>query len=328
MRTVSLAPPESAEPASTEPPWALGDRAHDRQPEPRSAARRLVGGAAAAHEAPEDLVAQLARGSRGRRPRRSSSASSPSLATRTRTSVPGGVWIIALSIRLTTMRWSSSGLPVTGTGASPETLDDLVPAGDRLDLGHRRGGDLGQVAVDARAGAARVGAREQQQVGDEPAHAPRGAQRRGRGGRGPRRCGPNASSEAWSSSRLASVLVSGVRSSCEASATKSRWACIACSRSVRAASSARSIWSSVAASSPTSSSVTGRGHAAARGRGSTAISRAAPVSDGDRAHRAPRDDDARERREQRSRRARPRRGRATGGRSSPRGRSWLRAYWT
>ena len=87
---------------------------------------------------------------------------------------------------------------------------------------------------------------------------------------------PDSSSDSWSSSRLASVLVSGVRSSCEASATKSRWACIACSRSVRASSSARSIWSSVAASSPTSSSATGRG---TRREGSrvAAISRAAPV---------------------------------------------------
>ncbi len=55
------------------------------------------------------------------------------------------------------------------------------------------------------------------------------------------------------------MLVSGVRSSCEASATNSRCTCIICSVSERAASSSRSIWSSVRASSPTSSSVSGAG---------------------------------------------------------------------
>ena len=49
------------------------------------------------------------------------------------------------------------------------------------------------------------------------------------------------SSEAWSSSRLARMLVSGVRSSCEASATNSRCFRIVCSLSERAASSERSI---------------------------------------------------------------------------------------
>ena len=85
-----------------------------------------------------------------------------------------------------------------------------------------------------------------------------------------------ARSEACSSSRLARTLVSGVRSSCEASATNSRCFFIAASRSVRAASSERSICSSVRASSPTSSLDLGVGHVAggvagagdlARGRG-------------------------------------------------------------
>ena len=55
------------------------------------------------------------------------------------------------------------------------------------------------------------------------------------------------------------MLVSGVRSSCEASATNSRWRFSAASRSARAASSERSISSSVLASSPTSSSTRGCG---------------------------------------------------------------------
>ncbi len=55
------------------------------------------------------------------------------------------------------------------------------------------------------------------------------------------------------------MLVSGVRSSCEASATKARCFFSAASRSARAASSERSICSSVRASSPTSSSTRGSG---------------------------------------------------------------------
>ena len=74
------------------------------------------------------------------------------------------------------------------------------------------------------------------------------------------------------------MLVSGVRSSCEASATKSRCAWIIASVSERAASSSRSICSSVRASSATSSSDSGIG---IRRDGSrvVAISRAAVVSE-------------------------------------------------
>ena len=74
------------------------------------------------------------------------------------------------------------------------------------------------------------------------------------------------------------MLVRGVRSSCEASATKSRWAWIICWVSERAASSSRSISSSVLASSATSSEDSGIGR---RREGSrvVAISRAAAVSE-------------------------------------------------
>ena len=85
-------------------------------------------------------------------------------------------------------------------------------------------------------------------------------------------------SEACSSSRLATMLVSGVRSSCEASATNSRCFRIAASRSERAASSERSISSRVSASSPTSSSVLGCRHVAG-GVAGVAISRAVAVSE-------------------------------------------------
>ena len=89
---------------------------------------------------------------------------------------------------------------------------------------------------------------------------------------------PCAANRACSSSRFAWMLVSGVRSSCEASATNSRWACTICSVSERAASSWRSMSSSVRASSATSSSVSGIG---IRREGSrvVATSRAAAVSE-------------------------------------------------
>ena len=102
-----------------------------------------------------------------------------------------------------------------------------------------------------------------------------------------------------SSSRLASTLVSGVRSSCEASATNSRWRSIAASRSARAASSERSISSRVRASSAISSSAsgwgmcgTGRGCARSRGRRRSArrsarIARLATSSPASSASRVP-----------------------------------------
>ena len=74
------------------------------------------------------------------------------------------------------------------------------------------------------------------------------------------------------------MLVSGVRSSCEASATNSRWRRRADSRSERAASSESSICSSVRASSPTSSSARGCGMWL-EGSPVSAISRAVAVSE-------------------------------------------------
>jgi hypothetical protein len=58
---------------------------------------------------------------------------------------------------------------------------------------------------------------------------------------------------------LASTLVSGVRSSCEASATKRRWRASVDSVSARAASSSRNMPCRVRASSATSSSAGGTG---------------------------------------------------------------------
>ena len=50
-----------------------------------------------------------------------------------------------------------------------------VAVGDRAHLGEGRGGDRSEVALAPGAGAPRVGPREQQQVGHQPAHPPRGA---------------------------------------------------------------------------------------------------------------------------------------------------------
>ena len=76
---------------------------------------------------------------------------------------------------------------------------------------------------------------------------------------------------------MASTDVSGVRSSCEASATNSRWRASVASVSVRASPSAASIDSSVRASSATSSSESGRGIRTAGSR-ERSTSRAAAVS--------------------------------------------------
>ncbi len=84
-------------------------------------------------------------------------------------------------------------------------------------------------------------------------------------------------SDSASSSRFASTLVSGVRSSCEASATNCRWRASVDSVSERAASSSRSIPSSVRASSATSSSACGWG-TAREGSRVRAISAAVDVS--------------------------------------------------
>ena len=66
-------------------------------------------------------------------------------------------------------------------GALDRVDRDLVVARHRLELGGGRGHDVGEVDDAARRLAPRVGAREQQQVGDQAAHPPARAQR-GRGG--------------------------------------------------------------------------------------------------------------------------------------------------
>ena len=103
-------------------------------------------------------------------------------------------------------------------------------------------------------------------------------------------------SDSASSSRFASTLVSGVRSSWEASATKRRWRASIASVSPRAASSSRSIPSSVRASSATSSSACGLGDAARRVARARDL-RGGAGQRGDRRHRPARDRHAGEQRE-------------------------------
>ena len=66
-------------------------------------------------------------------------------------------------------------------GAGRRVDRDVVVAGHRLELGRRLGHHLGEVDGPVRRLAAGVGAGEQQQVADQAAHAPRGAQGGGGG---------------------------------------------------------------------------------------------------------------------------------------------------
>ena len=176
------------------------------------------------------------------------------------------------------MRWSSSGLPRTGTGAGALIASTWPPA----------------IGLTSASAASPISARSH-----GTSHAQRGRRRRGpaAAGRRPgaasaarsaapsrpsRRSSPSlevGSSRAWSSSRLARMLVRGVRSSCEASATNSR---CALHHLLRLASgrrrARRSIWSRCGPARRPRRRCSGCGDRAARGRGSSAISRAVAVS--------------------------------------------------
>ena len=193
----------------------LGHRAHDRQAE-AAAPPAPAAVAVAADEAVEDPVAQLRRdaGAVVLTPRSRSSSSRRTRHDRRR--CRAGVCTSAFWIRLSASRCSSSPGASTTSG-SPAHVDlELVVGGQRRQprpppRARPRAGRPARGAC-----AAGVGAREQQQVGHQPPHPARGAQRRAR--RSPR---PRPRARAASSSRLARMLVSGVRSSCEASATNS-----------------------------------------------------------------------------------------------------------
>ena len=99
--------------------------------------------------------------------------------TDARTWVPGGVWRIAFSTRFSVRRCSSSRAPSTYGAVGVDR--QLVAVGDDAELAGRLDEHLADVGRRVRRLARGVVAGQQQQVGDEPAHAPRRAQRRVRG---------------------------------------------------------------------------------------------------------------------------------------------------
>ena len=131
---------------------------------------------------------------------------------------------------------------------------DLVLAADGSQLAGRLDHDLGEVAA-ARAAAARAASVRASSSRSATSRRIRWEERSAERAASPW----SPSRDSASSSRFASTLVSGVRSSCEASATKRRWRASIVSVSPRAASSSRSMPSSVRASSATSSSASGWG---------------------------------------------------------------------
>ena len=208
----------------------LRDGAHDRQARARSTPPRSP---RAGDEALEDARAASRAGRRARRRRRAAARRRPSVshgdADRTCPAACGG-------------RRSRSGSAPAG-GARRARPTTITPSsmsasssrlvGQRVRLADRVEHDLAEVerprwcargrcpSARAAAGRRRAGA----------CAAPSAARPRR-----PRARSPCSSS--LSSSRFASTLVSGVRSSCEASATNSRWRCSAPSVSMRALSSA------------------------------------------------------------------------------------------
>ena len=150
---------------------------------------------------------------------------------------------------------------------------DLVVAGHRLELGRRVGDD----ARRGRPGGAAARGPASARASSSRSATSRRIRREERSAEAAAsRCSPSSASS--SSSRLASTEVSGVRSSCEASATNSRWrASVASVSRARLVERVRASPRACAASSATSSSASGRGM---RSDGSRvrSISRAASVS--------------------------------------------------
>ena len=231
----------------------------------------------------------------GRRPRRPARPSPVGGARRCGrgSRCPAGVWRSAFSIRLIASRCSSSRAPSTGAGLDVER--DLVVAADRPELAGGLDDDLREVARLA-CGAARPASVRASSSRSATSRRMRCEERSAE--RAASACSPSQRSA--SSSRFASTLVSGVRSSCEASATNWRWRASIASVSPRAASSSRSMPSSVRASSATSSSASRLRACCATGSRVRAISRAARRELRDRRHRAARDRHAGEQRERRA----------------------------
>ena len=104
---------------------------------------------------------------------------SPSRATVASTAVAGSVWRSAFSIRLSTRRCSSSRAPMTSRRRRRRPASSWSPATGSSSPA--ASATTSERSIGSwRAIAPGVGAGEQQEVGDQPAHAARGAQGRGR----------------------------------------------------------------------------------------------------------------------------------------------------
>ncbi len=159
---------------------------------------------------------------------------SPSRRARTSTAVPGGVCTSAFWIRLSTSRCSSSPGASTTSGPPcctstvspwPSATDAASPAASRTTAPAFTGSRRATRPASARASSSRSATSRRMRRDDRSAD--------------PAISASSPWSSAASSSRFARMLVSGVRSSCEASATKRRWRSSASSVSVRAWPSAR-----------------------------------------------------------------------------------------
>jgi len=175
------------------------------------------------------------------------------VAVETLISVPGGVWRSAFSIRFDHQAVQLVVRTLDQGGVNVER--DLVLGAHRAQLAGGLDHDLAKVERRARDhdGRRRCGASSSRSATSPCACAARseGPSARPRRGR-PAAGRPQSARRAARGSRARSS--SGVRSSCEASATNCRWRASIVSVSLRAASSSRSIPSSVRASSATSSS--------------------------------------------------------------------------
>ena len=281
-----------ARPRPKEPP---------RSPAPRTKRSNSVGASSGGTPGPSSSTTSRAWPSRGRS------------RCDTRISVPGGVWRRAFSIRLivepvqlVARALDERRLDVERRSRAP-ALTGPSSAAASTTIWARSHGSRAHDAPD-------VGARQQQQVGDEPAHALGGAQRRARRVAlvAVQRVGEQLEVGEHARQRRAQ-LVRGVGD--ELALARERRLGLA-ARGVELAEHAleraRELGDLVVG--------LGLGHAAARGRACARSRAAVEVSSRDRRHRAARDRHPGEQRERRSRRARRAAGTARRARPSPRSR--------
>ncbi len=222
------APPPSASPSSTAAAVRLGDRAHDRQAQAAAAAAAAVRRRRARSARTPARASPAGRPGRGRRPR------APRARRRGGTETVDRRALRRVQERVLD-QVGDQAVQVVGRAA------DRSPARGRRRCSEWSSCDRARLGRPPRARSRR---------GRAAAWASRGRRRRGPAAAGRRPAGACAATSAAptspsraarprarsaSSSRLARMLVSGVRSSCEASATNSRWRSSEASVSPRAA---------------------------------------------------------------------------------------------